>query len=100
MTLHRVTLQTNEPVFSAPIHCKTANAPDKECRSHVTYNVNTALYTEPHEKAALISHSANVRTNQAECFPLNSQNKKIPSAPILEGFLKWLPFLKPLPSCH
>lgn len=100
MTLQRVTLQTNEPVFPAPIHCKTANAPDKECRSHVTYNVNTALYKEPHEKAALISHSASERANQAESFPLKSWNKKTLSPQILEGFLKWLPFLKPFPSRH
>lgn len=100
MTLQRVTLQTNEPVFSASIHCKTANALEKECRSHVTYNMNTVLYKEPHEKAALISHSAYERAGQAESLPLKSWNKKIPSSPILEGFLKWLPFLKPLPSCH
>lgn len=47
MTLQRVTLQTDEPVFSGPIHQETANVPDKECRSHVTFNMNTALDKEP-----------------------------------------------------
>lgn len=81
MTLQRVTLQTDEPVFSGPIHQETANVPDKECRSHVTYNMNTALDKEPQEETTLVSHCPDETPNQADSFSFLSSNGKISSLP-------------------
>lgn len=62
MALHTATPQTNEGVFPAPIPRKTANAPDKKCRSHVTSTVSAALCKEPPGKATLACHPAHERT--------------------------------------
>lgn len=90
MTLQRVTLQPDEPVFSAPIHRETANAPDKEHRSHVTYNVGTSLCEEPHGKATLVGPPAFERTNHAKPFSLRSWNGEYCHPQVPEGSLKRL----------